>query len=186
MRKQNVEERRTKLNENEWDKLRKLTDAYTVIRWISFGTVVAFLTLTGITILLVFLFRIFENGFEIGGLIPFTFFLSTACFLSDPSGIGFLGAVSVFFIVVVLCLLSGREPSAVGALIAFIVLDWITGALSGFIDAGGVEIFGAIFRGLMLIMLFLDMIFAIILKRNPYGKIPEMTEEFEDVYDKKE
>ena len=121
MRKQNVEERRTKLNENEWDKLRKLTDAYTVIRWISFGTVVAFLTLTGITILLVFLFRIFENGFEIGGLIPFTFFLSTACFLSDPSGIGFLGAVSVFFIVVVLCLLSGREPSAVGALIAFIV-----------------------------------------------------------------
>lgn len=145
MRKQNVEERRTKLNENEWDKLRKLTDAYTVIRWISFGTVVAFLTLTGITILLVFLFRIFENGFEIGGLIPFTFFLSTACFLSDPSGIGFLGAVSVFFIVVVLCLLSGREPSAVGALIAFIVLDWITGALSGFIDAGGVEIFGGDF-----------------------------------------
>lgn len=94
--------------------------------------------------------------------------------------------MSVFFIVVVLCLLSGREPSAVGALIAFIVLDWITGALSGFIDAGGVEIFGAIFRGLMLIMLFLDMIFAIILKRNPYGKIPETTEEFEDVYDKKE
>ena len=31
MRKQNVEERRTKLNENEWDKLRKLTDAYTAI-----------------------------------------------------------------------------------------------------------------------------------------------------------
>ena len=38
----------------------------------------------------------------------------------------------------------------------------------------------------MLIMLFLDMIFAIILKRNPYGKIPETTEEFDNVYEKRE